>query len=145
MRMTYEERQQMILDVLAPRSGDDVDCRAVADRALWSWEQMAFHLQPLIGETGFQALYARTVHLTVPRFTGLTPARQSESLDAAFRKLRADLEALPPPEAVQASKMLLDTFTELLSTMIGESLTSRILRSAWTEEPSNSNGQEMKK
>jgi hypothetical protein len=143
--MTYEERQQMILDVLAPRSGDDVDCRAVADRALWSWEQMAFHLQPLIGEAGFQALYARTVHLTIPHFSGLTPARQSESLDAAFRKLRADLEVLAPAEAVQASKMLLDTFTELLSTMIGESLTSRILRSAWTDESSNSNDQEMKK
>jgi hypothetical protein len=143
--MTYEERQQMILEVLAPRSGDGADCGAIAARALWSWEQMAFHLQPLIGEAGFQALYARTVHLTIPHFIGLTPARQSESLDISFQTLRKDLESLTPAQAAEAGKMLLDTFTQLLSTMIGESLTSRILRSAWTDESSNSNDQEMKK
>jgi hypothetical protein len=143
--MSYEERQQMILDVLASQSGEELGSEAIADRALWSWQQVALHLVPLIGDVGFQSLYARTVHLTLPYFDGLTPVKQSESFDILFQKLKEDLESLVPGEAVRASNILLATFTELLSTLIGESLTSRILRSAWTKEPGDENAQEIRK
>lgn len=145
MRMSYEERQQMILEVLAPRPGGGAESRAIAARALWSWEQMVVHVQPLIGEAGFLALYARTVHLAIPRISGLTPVQQTATVGAVFAQLKADIEAFTPVEATQASNMLLNTFTDLLSTMIGESLTSRILRSAWTIGPDEANAQEIKK
>jgi hypothetical protein len=143
--MSYEERQQMILEVLAAQPGGGAESRAIAARALWSWEQMNLHLQPLIGEAGFLALYARTVHLTAPRVPRLTPVQQTASIGAVFAQLKVDLEALSATEAAQASNMLLNTFTDLLSTMIGESLTSRILRSAWTASQGDANAQEIKK
>jgi hypothetical protein len=43
--------------------------------------------------------------------------------------------------AAEASYMLLLTFTELLATLIGESLTTRILAPVWAP-PSFSSGQE---
>jgi hypothetical protein len=145
MLMSYEERRQMILETLAPRPGEEADSRAIAVRALWSWKQIALHLTPLIGEAGFHSLYARTIRLAISDFGGLTLSAQSESFDTLFQKLGQDLELLAPVEAVRASNILLATFTELLSTLIGESLTSRILRSAWADESGGANAQEVKK
>jgi hypothetical protein len=143
--MNDDERQQMIVAVLAPRSEGFADSAAIAGRALWSWEQVALQLTPLIGETGFQSLYARAVHLTIPHCAGLVPVMQFQSVDALLQKLKKNIETLPPADAAHVSNLLLDTFTELLATLIGESLTSRILRSAWTAGSGDGNAQEIKK
>jgi hypothetical protein len=144
MHMSHEERQQMILEVLTPRPGEPDARREMADRLLWSWQQIALHLTPLIGEAGFQSLYARTVHLAIPHVAGLRPAPKSTSFDAALERLKEDLESLAPVDAERAGQMLLATFTELLSTLIGEALTARILRSSWTGKAGDSHAQEMK-
>lgn len=145
MHMSHEERQRMILEALTPPTGDPADRAETAARLLWSWRRIALHLTPLIGDAGFQSLYARTVHLTIPHFAALRPAPKAVSLDAALQRLKEDLESLAPPDAERAGRMLLATFTELLSTLIGEALTARILRSSWAEEGSSINAQEMKK
>lgn len=143
MRMTDEERQQMILKVLSPRTEGQAGSGAIAARTLWSWERVAFQLTPLIGEAGFRSLYARAVHLVIPNCPRLTPARQSQPLEALLQKLKQDLEILDSAEAVRTSNLLLATFTELLSTLIGESLTSRVLHSAWTDESGNIIGKDI--
>jgi len=143
--MTHEERQQMIVKVLAPASGSATGAAGIAARTLWSWERVAFHLTPLIGEAGFQSLYARAVHLTIPHCPGLTPARQAQPMEALFLKLKEDLESMDAAEAARSSNLVLATFTELLSTLIGESLTSRILHSAWTDASGNISGKDFGK
>ena len=45
--------------------------------------------------------------------------------------LRASLEAIDPVVGTAASFALLVTFTELLATLIGESLTDRLLDPVW--------------
>jgi hypothetical protein len=144
MHMSHEERQQMIVEVLTPRPGDPDARREMADRLQWSWQQIALHLTPLIGEAGFQSLYARTVHLTMPHVAGLRPAPKSTSFDAALQRLKEDLASLAPADAERAGKRLLATFTELLSTLIGEALTARILRTSLTGKAGDSHAQEMK-
>ena len=145
MRMTHEERQQMIVKVLAPTSGDASTAKGIAARTLWSWERVAFHLTPLIGEAGFQSLYARAVHLAVPQCSGLTPAGQAQTLESLFEKLKEELEPMDTQDAARTSKLVLATFTELLSTLIGEPLTSRILHSAWNDESENISGKDFGK
>jgi hypothetical protein len=140
--MNQIERQQMISKVLAPPSQDQDGAHAIATRTLWSWEQVAFHLTPLIGDAGLQSLYARAMHLVLPQCPALGPPQRNQQSESSFHKLKSDLESMDAAEAARASNLLLATFTELLSTLIGESLTSRILRSAWTDEAGNIIGKE---
>ncbi len=145
MRMTHEERQQMIVEVLAPGSGGATDAEGIAARTLWSWERVAFHLTPLIGEAGFQSLYARAVHLALPQCSGLTAASPAQPLGSLFEKLKRELGQMDASDAARTSKLLLATFTELLSTLIGESLTSRVLHSAWNDKSNTISGKDFRK
>jgi hypothetical protein len=147
MLMTIDERMQMISRILTPQSDVKADSHAIADRALWSWERIAFHLVPLIGEAGFHSLYARAVHLALPQCVSLTVLRQCKSTDELFQKLKEDLSALEPTMTEQCSNVLLNKFTDLVSSLIGDSLTEQILRSAWDEhaQPGQGNAQEQAK
>jgi hypothetical protein len=143
--MTIDERKQMISRILTPRSDVAADSSAFADRALWSWERIAFHLTPLIGEAGFQSLYFRALHLALPQCSNLTVHKQCASTDELFQKLKEDLVALDPAMTEHCSNVLLNKFTDLVSSMIGDLLMSQILHSAWNDQHGQGNAQELKK
>jgi len=132
---TTEDRKQMISRLLIQKPGGIDNSRALAEQVLWLWEQIAFHLTPLIGVSGFQTLYARSVHLAAPSCPGFSPVQPSKSLDALFQVLKNDLAALEEENARLCGNCLLNTFTDLVESMIGELLMSQILRSAWVGPP----------
>jgi hypothetical protein len=137
--MTVEERKQMIARILMPRPDVIVGPGAIADRALWSWERIAFHLTPLIGEGGFQSLYLRALHLALLECPNITPMKRSSSTEDLFQKLREDLSLLDMVTTEFCSNLLMNKFIELVSSMIGESLTGQILRSAWEDPAAQGN------
>lgn len=131
MPMTIDERKQIILRCLALPPGIEADPGTVAEQSLLLWKQMAVQLIPLIGETGFQALYARAVHLTLPHCPGFALMKQCSGADGLFQRLKDDLAAMECRIAEQCSTILLNNFTDLVAAMIGEVLMAQILRSAW--------------
>src|SRR6476620_1461633 len=135
MTDTTEDRKQMISRLLTQKPGGADNSRALAEQVLWLWEQIAFHLTPLIGVSGFQTLYARAVHLASPSCPGFSPVPQGKTLDALFQILKDDLAALDEENAQLCGNSLLNTFTDLVESMIGELLMSQILRSAWVGQP----------
>jgi hypothetical protein len=143
MLMTISERKLMISRILTPPSGVTANSLAIADLALWSWERVAFHLMPLIGEAGFQSLYFRAIHLALPECPSLTLLKQCRSTDELFQKLKEDLAALDSCVAEQCSNLLLNKFTDLVSSMIGDVLMGQILRSAWDDQSGLGNAQEI--
>src|SRR6478736_987897 len=94
MPMPIEDRKKLIARLLTPRSIGNLSPTTIADHALWSWERIAFHLKPLIGETGFQSLYLRAVHLTLPECPSITLLKYGSSTDNLFQQLRDDLVLL---------------------------------------------------
>lgn len=132
---TIEDRKQMISRLLTRKAGCAADPGALAEQVLWLWEQVAFHLTPLIGVSGFQTLYARALHLAAPDCPGFSPIQPNKSVDALFQTLREDLGALEPDLAESCGNALLNTFTDLVESMIGEALMAQILRSAWVGPP----------
>lgn len=132
-----ETRQQLILEALAL---DDADRAAVGH--LWPWERLAAHLTPLIGDAGFCALYGRAVRLIAPEFKWFSAVQSTQSMEALFQSLRENFAAIDLLTAAQANRRLLDTYTGLLSTLIGEALTTRLLISAWRGEPDGQNTQQ---
>jgi hypothetical protein len=137
MPNSEDKRQLMILAVLATPAGD-ASARGDAS-PLWAWERLAMHLTPLIGEAGFIALYSRALRLAAPGFQWLTVKQAPQTIDALFRTLGDDFFSVESPAAAQANQALLGRLTALLSALIGDLLTMRILESAWGDATGNRN------
>ncbi|MFD2367990.1 hypothetical protein [Pseudoduganella sp. GCM10020061] len=101
------------------------------------WRQLSAHLSPLIGDSGFAALYRRTVRIESVRFDWLDASHASSTADELLQALKDQLAAVGPGQAEEANTALLITFTKLLSGLIGEALTVRLLNAAWSGAPEN--------
>jgi hypothetical protein len=116
----------------------------VVDAAIQLWEQMATQIISIVGEQGFDSLYARSVFLTQPTFPWLAASSLSPQTGHRFAELKTSLEGQPPAQASAANSLLLITFTDILAGLIGEQLTAGILRSAWGNDAAYSVGKEFK-
>jgi len=116
----------------------------VADAAIYLWERMAAQIISIVGEDGFNSLYARSVFLAQPTFPWLTASALSQPYDQRFAELKKGFEEQTPSQAREANSLLLLTFTGILAALIGEPLTTRILCAAWGDDASTSTRMEFK-
>lgn len=125
MDMSSTLRHQMV-ESLTARHSDNV-----ADAAVMLWEQIAGKIVSIVGEGGFNSLYARSVFLSQSSFPWLAACPLSPQPDQRFAELKKCYEAQTPAQACAVNSLLLITFTDILASLIGEALTASILRSAW--------------
>ncbi|MCD2519463.1 hypothetical protein LQ564_24470 [Massilia sp. G4R7] len=97
---------------------------------LQPWRRIAQQLCPLIGESGFCALFGRAVHMIGPEHAWLAQQQPCRSPDQLFTALEERLGSVDAAQAGAANEALLRTFTQLLAALIGEKLTQRLLASA---------------
>jgi hypothetical protein len=116
---------------LAPSGGDRANASVVAEAAIHAWIRTALELTPVIGQEGVRALYARCMVLARSTYPWLPASELSASQAKALADLRQSLEGREPAEALEASIAFLTLVAELLGALIGEALTTRLLRSAW--------------
>jgi len=128
MTTTNPQRFQMIKKTVIQRPG------AIAEVSVNLWERLSTELISIIGEGGFQSLYLRSIHLTSATFPWLAPNHPSQQSDSRFTDLKMSLEGRDSTEASEASIALLSTFIDILALLIGETLTTGILRSAWGDD-----------
>ncbi len=129
-------RHQIIKSLMAQHTD------RVADVTINLWEQLASEIISIIGEGGFNSLYARSVFLTQPAFPWLAASALSPQTDHRLKELKTSLEGQTPAQASEANSLLLITFTDILASLIGERLTTSILRSAWGLSASDKAGDE---
>jgi len=132
----------MIQPILEQCVEAGADAKAVADVGVRAWERVTSQFAPLIGEGGVDALYARSLHLTRSTFPWLAVPQEPRQTDSPYTDLKLSLERREPNEAREAISALLVTFAELLTALIGETLTTRILSSAWANGGPDENAQE---
>lgn len=87
------------------------------------WAQLVAHLAPVIGERGVEVLFGRAVHVASLKFPWSTTANDAGPPGA----FAARLEAREASAVSEASEVVLATFTELLASLIGASLSERLL------------------
>ncbi|MDR3578710.1 MAG: hypothetical protein P4L44_01965 [Oryzomonas sp.] len=121
--------------VLADRAGDAPGASAIAEAAIGTWQQVAAQIVPVIGIGGANVLFNRSLHLTCTTFPWLTIPGDHRDSTVLLANLKEQLAGREPDAAAEASYTLLVTFIELLMSMIGDSLTERLLSSVW--EPSS--------
>lgn len=97
---------------------------------LQPWLRLGEQLTPLIGESGFCVLFGRAVRLASARFGNLERCDPSKPIADLFASLTRTLNELGPEQAALANAALLDTFTALMGTLIGEALTKQLLQDA---------------
>ena len=119
--------------LLTLEAGSEADATIIASAAQRLCEQLARRVTPLISERGLAAIYARSVRLTQRQFPGLPTVATSGDLDGLFADWRQSLEHLEPAVAKAVAVAVLATFTEVLASLIGEGLTTRLLREAWPD------------
>jgi hypothetical protein len=125
-------RHEAIRTTLARRRGDEAGAGAIAEATLGVWREVTDCLAPMIGTRGVDALFSRSLQLTTPAFPWLGLAGEHEDSVGLLASFRSHLEDRDPKAAAEASVALLVTFTDLLATMIGASLTDRLLDPVWT-------------
>lgn len=136
MQASDVPRHRVIESLMAPH------LEKGADAAIGLWEQMATQIISLVGEGGFNSLYARSVFLTQSTFPWLTASALSSQADHRFAQLKTSFEGQTPAEIYAANRLLLITFTDILAALIGEQLTTSILRLAWGVDASDKAGKE---
>lgn len=88
-------------------------------------------LGPIVGERGMAALYKRSLHLCRPTHPWLPVAGAVLESDIELAALTLALAERTSADAAAAGSRLLESFRALLATLIGESLTERLLRPVW--------------
>jgi hypothetical protein len=115
-----------------------------ADAAIDFWGKLATEIISIVGEEGFRSLYARSLFLAQSNFSWLASALLSPQADLRFAELKMRLAEQTPAQASAANRLLLITFTDILASLIGEQLTTSILRSAWGDDASDKTVKEFK-
>jgi hypothetical protein len=116
---------------LTSRIGEPADGTRVAAAIDALWNDIDRALRPIVGGRGVAALFERSLHLTLAAHPGLAQRDDLVDLTLDPAGLASLLNQKTPLEAAELGDAFLNTFRALLESLIGPSLTERLLRSAW--------------
>lgn len=94
-------------------------------------EDIGVALTPIVGPRGVAALYKRSLFLTSQQHPVLSGLHEGIQSTMDLSRLTTTLAALSEAEANTVGAALLQSFYELLSSLVGLSLTDRLLGSLW--------------
>jgi hypothetical protein len=117
---------------LAGRVADGADAGQVADAIVAVWREIDQALHPIIGHRGVAALYSRSLSLTAAAYPWLAIDQPAAPVAVDPSGLRAALVKQTAAEAAAGGSALFHRFHELLVSLVGPSLTERLLRAVWT-------------
>ena len=120
---------------LTQLAADGADAPRIADSVVVVWHELEATLSPIIGRLGVAALFKRSVLLTAPAHTSLVAPHWEVEKEGDFESLRASLKQQSVANAIATNGALLQQFVGLLTTLIGESLTERLLQSVLDKPP----------
>jgi hypothetical protein len=125
------QTSKRILDTLKHRANGQPGAGSTAACVAALCEEIFTALTPIVGPRGVAALYKRSLFLTSHEHPVLLGLHADVQQDTDLSALTATLMSLSETEAAHVGAALLSSFYELLASLIGPSLTERILRSLW--------------
>ncbi len=143
--MTLPESRR-IAGALARRTGPQPNAVQLADAVVTVWREIDAALAPIIGTRGLAALHGRSVYLASKQFAWLkTASGNSVQTEIDFDGLRQTFMMQQVSESQTAANALLHTFHDLLASMVGASLTERLLHAIWDNPFGNHAAQDVSK
>ena len=111
------------------RVGQDAGAAKIAGALLTIWVEIDTVLAPILGERGVALLYKRSIYLTMQSHPWLSHTHEGAETAMHLEALEAAFAQQSNSDAAAAGHTLLLKFHELLASLIGPSLTQRLLRS----------------
>lgn len=128
MAKTSDDHRELAIKLLSSESGGS-DERAAASRV---FEKMFVEIEPLVGETGVIAIFARSVVVAKGDYEGLAPLVLSiDSLEAVVERLRQHFHSVAEPHVKAGAISLCSAFLALMSRLVGDGLTVQMIQRAW--------------
>jgi hypothetical protein len=118
------DRARQLLAYEGAAGGTDERAATAAGRV---YDKLHAHMAPLVGDVGVQLLFVRSAKLARGDFAWLAEV----SILQGSTKLRECLQAQDPAVATESAAVLFGTFFALVTTFLGERLTSQVLLRAW--------------
>ncbi len=126
-----------IAEALFRRIGTtETSAAQVAEAVAGLWREIERELTPIVGTLGVDALSSRALYLAGRQYAWLLPAPESAQSDFDLSGLRTSIVASESTAALSGSVALLQSFHDLLISMIGAALTDRLLSPVWDFSPS---------
>lgn len=104
------------------------DAERIAGEAVAAWDAIHRALAPVIGPRGSAALHHRVLHLARATYPWLAGPCEAAPEPGEFDALRHALARRTAVEGAAAHDSMLLAFLELLTALIGEPLTTRLLQ-----------------
>lgn len=128
--------------MLSHRVAAGGDAAQIADTVVATWKAIDTALSPIIGHGSVAVLYMRSLCLMVRPHPWLAITCEGAHVDMDMEALKSVLIERSSADAALAGGEILQTFYELLASLVGPSLTEQLLRSVWTSSSSGSPAQD---
>jgi hypothetical protein len=125
------QESRRIAAPLAHRVAKDADAAQIAEAVVSTWQEIDAALTPIIGQRGVAALHKRSLYLTGAAHPWLAGMHEGVQSTMDLATLKSVLAQQSSADAEAGGGALLQTFHELLASLVGPSLTERLLRSVW--------------
>ncbi len=126
-----------IVAILTKCVSPSADAAEVADAAIAIWHDFATTLQSIIGRQGVIALFNRSIALTARTYPWLSSSRVADDHSVDIDGLQGVIALQSSEAAIAGSGKLLQTFYDLLESLIGAGLCEQLLDSAREDLPQN--------
>ena len=127
---------------LGNRVGADAHASQIAAAVFAIWEEVDDTLTPIIGPRGVAALYYRSLHLTGATHPWLGGKHDIVKPAVNPKALESILAQQESAAAAAAGTAFFQNFHDLLASLIGPSLTERLLRAVWANSSSGTAAQD---
>lgn len=124
------------------RLAHGADSAQIAAAIVSKWKEIDTALTPILGQQGVAALYKRSLYLTSPVYPWLAGTHEGVVNAMDLTTLEAVFAQQSSAVAASGGDLLLQTFYEVLTSLVGPSLTERLLRSIWANSSSGSPAQD---
>lgn len=129
---TSSHESRHIAAPLAHRVGPAADAVQIGDAVFAILEEIDDTLTPILGERGMAALYKRSLHLAAAAYPWLAAPDENDPPAAGPAALKSALARRSSAAAAAGGSTFLQTFHGLLASLVGASLTERLLRPVWS-------------
>ena len=118
------------------------DAAKIADTLGITYAQIEAALTPVIGSLGVAALCKRSVYLAGQTHPWLLGSHENLQAPMDLAALKSAIAGQDNVEAAAGAALLLQTFNEVLTRLVGASLTERLLSSVWSHLSSSAPAQD---
>jgi hypothetical protein len=109
----------------------ETDAGGIADEIGRTWQTFEAALTPILGKRGVAALYQRSLHLARAGHPWLCDPAETIPATIDLPALKAAIVACDRDVAAAGSRAFLQSFHDLLASLVGPALTGRLLRPGW--------------